>query len=202
VPVPEETTKDTDLQDFQAFARPVPGPARGDRQPNPEPLTPAPGRAVAIESPAPTHSPGQVSVPTTEVERRLTSPDGGCRPGGGRLVKGVDLKRWCSTDRHSNSRVVRLAANGYGAYRYRTGGRASKRVQRGGFASKQDAHDALERELERLRRERRITRRLTLSELVETYLGQHDRLASTTRYDGAKSSTPSSPGRNWRASPA
>jgi integrase len=47
-------------------------------------------------------------------------------------------------------------------------------VQRGGFASEQDARDALERELERLRRERRITRRLTLSELVETYLDQHD----------------------------
>ena len=38
------------------------------------------------------------------------------------------------------------------AYRYRTGGRDSKRVQRGGFASEQDARDALERELERLRR--------------------------------------------------
>ena len=60
------------------------------------------------------------------------------------------------------------------AYRYRTGGRDSKRVQRGGFASEQDARDALERELERLRRERRITRRPTLSELVETYLDQHD----------------------------
>ena len=60
------------------------------------------------------------------------------------------------------------------AYRYRTGGRDSRRVQRGGFASEQDARDALERELERLRRERRITRSLTLSELVETYLGQHD----------------------------
>src|ERR687887_431318 len=60
------------------------------------------------------------------------------------------------------------------AYRYRTGGRDSKRVQRGGFASEQDALDALERELERLRRERRISRRLTLSELVETYLAQHD----------------------------
>ena len=57
------------------------------------------------------------------------------------------------------------------AYRYRTGGRDSKRVQRGGFASEPDA---LERELERLRRERRISRRLTLSELVETYLAQHD----------------------------
>src|SRR5256885_17024618 len=60
------------------------------------------------------------------------------------------------------------------AYRCRTGGRDSRRVQHGGFASEQDARDALERELERLRRERRITRRLTLSELVETYLDQHD----------------------------
>src|SRR5919201_2023521 len=60
------------------------------------------------------------------------------------------------------------------AYRYRTGGRGSRRVQRGGFTSEQDARDALERELERLRRERRIARRLTLDELVETYLTQHD----------------------------
>jgi integrase len=60
------------------------------------------------------------------------------------------------------------------AYRYRTGGRGTKRIQRGGFASEQDARDALERELERLRREQRITRRLTLDELVETYLAQHD----------------------------
>src|SRR5579862_6936269 len=60
------------------------------------------------------------------------------------------------------------------AYRYRTGGRDSRRVQRGGFACEQDARDALERELERLRRERRITRRLPLSELVATYLDQHD----------------------------
>ena len=58
------------------------------------------------------------------------------------------------------------------AYRYPTGGRDSKRVQRRGFASEQGARDALERDLERLRRERRITRRLTLSELVETYLDQ------------------------------
>src|SRR5437588_9319346 len=60
------------------------------------------------------------------------------------------------------------------AYRYRTGGRDSRRVQRGGFASEQDARDALERELERVRRERRISRSLTLAELVETYLAQHD----------------------------
>src|SRR5438045_8820285 len=60
------------------------------------------------------------------------------------------------------------------AYRYRTGGRDPKRVQRGGLASEQDARDALERELERLRRERRIGRTLTLGELVEIYLAQHD----------------------------
>jgi hypothetical protein len=60
------------------------------------------------------------------------------------------------------------------AYRYRTGGRDSKRVQRGGFVSAENARDALERELERMRRERRIARRLTLAELVETSLAQHD----------------------------
>jgi len=75
--------------------------------------------------------------------------------------------------------TIELTRRGLGgerlwAYRYRTGGRDSKRVQRGGFASEQDARDALERELERLRRERRIARRLTLTELVETYLAQHD----------------------------
>jgi hypothetical protein len=36
------------------------------------------------------------------------------------------------------------------AYRYRAGGRGAKRVQRGGFASEQDASDALERALERV----------------------------------------------------
>jgi hypothetical protein len=60
------------------------------------------------------------------------------------------------------------------AYRYRLSGRGSRRVQRGGFASEQDAADALERDLERVRRERRIPRTLTLAELVETYLAQHD----------------------------
>jgi hypothetical protein len=60
------------------------------------------------------------------------------------------------------------------AYRYRTGGRDSTRVDRGGFASEQAAREALERELERLRREQRIARRLTLAELVEVYLAQHD----------------------------
>jgi predicted DNA-binding WGR domain protein len=39
-------------------------------------------------------------------------------------------------------------------YRYRVGGRGSRRVQRGGFATEQAAVEALERALERLRRER------------------------------------------------
>ena len=60
------------------------------------------------------------------------------------------------------------------AYRYRLGGRGSKRVQRGGFTSERDAAEALARELERLRRERRVSRSLTLAELVEVYLVQHD----------------------------
>ena len=60
------------------------------------------------------------------------------------------------------------------AYRYRVGGRDSKRVQRGGFASERDAAEALERELERLRCEQRVARSLTLGQLVEVYLAQHD----------------------------
>ncbi len=60
------------------------------------------------------------------------------------------------------------------AYRYRAGGRGSKRIQRGGFVSEQDAAEALERELERLRRELRRSSSLTLAELVDVYLAQHD----------------------------
>ncbi len=47
-------------------------------------------------------------------------------------------------------------------------------MQRGGFASERDAAEALERELERLRRERRVSRSLTLAQLVDVYLAQHD----------------------------
>src|SRR2546427_6048143 len=75
--------------------------------------------------------------------------------------------------------LIELTRRGRGgeplwAYRFRAGGRGASRVQRGGFASEQDARDALERELERVRREQRIARRLTLAELVDTYLAQHD----------------------------
>jgi len=60
------------------------------------------------------------------------------------------------------------------AYRYRVGGRGSKRVQRGGFPSEQAAAEALERALDRLRQEQGLAAGPTLSELVETYLAQHD----------------------------
>src|SRR6187551_1131663 len=59
------------------------------------------------------------------------------------------------------------------AYRYRVGGRGSKRVQRGGFASEQAAVEALERALERLRREQGLIETPTLREFVDVYLAQH-----------------------------
>jgi hypothetical protein len=72
--------------------------------------------------------------------------------------------------------VFKLATGGHGAsplwaYRYRTGGRGSKRMQRGGFRSEQDAADALERALETLRRRKGVPRSITLAELVETERG-------------------------------
>ena len=60
------------------------------------------------------------------------------------------------------------------AYRYRVGGRDGKRVQRGGFASEEDARAGLERALEKLRRESGVGRRLTLAEFVDEYLAQHE----------------------------
>ena len=56
------------------------------------------------------------------------------------------------------------------AYRYRVGGRGSRRVQRGGFVSERDAREALERALERLRRANGTASTLTLAELVDEYL--------------------------------
>src|SRR5438874_13270768 len=58
--------------------------------------------------------------------------------------------------------------------RYRLVGRGSRRVQRGGFASERDASEALERALERVRRKRGCGSALTLGELVDEYLAQHD----------------------------
>jgi integrase len=60
------------------------------------------------------------------------------------------------------------------AYRYRTGGRDSKRAQRGGFRSEADARAALERALEKQRRRNGVARRLTLAEFVDEYLAQHE----------------------------
>ena len=60
------------------------------------------------------------------------------------------------------------------AYRYRTCGPASSRLQRGGFSSERDAADALERALERLCRQNGVGSTLTLTELVDEYLAQHD----------------------------
>ena len=60
------------------------------------------------------------------------------------------------------------------AYRYRAGGRESKRMQRGGFTSELDARAALERALEKLRRQRGVAGRPTLAEFVGEYLSQHE----------------------------
>ena len=60
------------------------------------------------------------------------------------------------------------------AYRYRTGGRTAKRIQRGGFTSEEHAREALERAIEKLRRWHGTGRMLTLAELVERYLAQHE----------------------------
>src|ERR671918_401706 len=60
------------------------------------------------------------------------------------------------------------------AYRYRRGGRGSRRVQRGGFESEQAAAEALARALARLRREQSLVEAPKLRELVDVYLAPHD----------------------------
>jgi integrase len=60
------------------------------------------------------------------------------------------------------------------AYRYRVDGRGSARPQVGGFASQGEALQALQRALERLHRRNGRLGHMTLSELVEEYLAQHD----------------------------
>jgi integrase len=124
---------------------------------------------------AQTSNAGAVQAGTSELPGRRVSLKTTWRTS----VGGVDSgKEWipAMVQQGQTIELTRRSAGGerLWAYRYRTGGRGSKRVQRGGFVSEQDAREALERELERLRRERRIARRLTLAELVETYLAQHD----------------------------
>ncbi len=75
--------------------------------------------------------------------------------------------------------VFPMKSNGPGGtslwgFRYRTGGRGSRRVQRGGFQSELDAGEALDRALERLRRANGTATTLTLAGLVDEYLAQHD----------------------------
>jgi integrase len=59
-------------------------------------------------------------------------------------------------------------------YRYRTGGRGARRVQRGGSVAERDAWESLERALERVRRANGTGTALTLAALVDEYLAQHD----------------------------
>jgi integrase len=60
------------------------------------------------------------------------------------------------------------------AYRYRVDGRGSARPQVGGFASQGEALQALKIALERLHRRNGRVAQITLSELVEEYLVQHE----------------------------
>jgi integrase len=60
------------------------------------------------------------------------------------------------------------------AFRYRVGGRGSRRVQLGGFASEEAAAEALERALEQLRREHGLVETPTLAEFAGVYLTQHE----------------------------
>jgi integrase len=75
---------------------------------------------------------------------------------------------------------LKIARGGGWAYRYRVGGRGSRRVQRGGFASEHAAADALERALEQLRHEQGLAEAPTLARLVDIYLAQHDGEPETT----------------------
>jgi integrase len=60
------------------------------------------------------------------------------------------------------------------AYRYRLDGRGSARPQVGGFATQGEALRALQVALERLHRRNGRLAQITLSELVEEYLAQHE----------------------------
>ena len=59
------------------------------------------------------------------------------------------------------------------AYRFRLDGRGSRRIQRGGYASADDAREALQRALTAAQR-RKGRARMTLADLAEEYLAQHD----------------------------
>jgi integrase len=65
------------------------------------------------------------------------------------------------------------------AYRHRLDGHDSRRVQRGGLTSEAGAREALEGDLQVVRRKRRA-RSLTVNDLVDEYLDQHDAQPETT----------------------
>jgi hypothetical protein len=65
------------------------------------------------------------------------------------------------------------------AYRYRLDGRGSRRIQRGGYVTADDARDALQRALKAAQR-RKGRVRMTLGDLAEEYLAQHDGQPETT----------------------
>jgi integrase len=65
------------------------------------------------------------------------------------------------------------------AYRYRLDGRGSRRIQRGGFLTADDAREALRRALATAQR-RTVHLRVTLADLAEEYLAQHDGQPETT----------------------
>jgi hypothetical protein len=67
------------------------------------------------------------------------------------------------------------------AYRYRVDGRGSARPQVGGFASQGEAVHALKVALERLHRRNGRVTQITLSELAEEYLAQHEREDAAVR---------------------
>jgi hypothetical protein len=60
------------------------------------------------------------------------------------------------------------------AYRYRIDGRGSARPQVGGFATQGDAFQALHAELKRLQRRNGRLGQITLRELAEEYVAQHE----------------------------
>jgi hypothetical protein len=79
------------------------------------------------------------------------------------------------------------------AYRYRLDGRGSRRIQRGGYATAGDAHEALQHALTPAQR-RKGRVRVTLADLPEEYLAHHDGEPETTaklRWLPTKSTAPS-----------
>ena len=83
-----------------------------------------------------------------------------------------------------HGRIIELKTTGPGrprlwAYRYRVDGRGSRRIQRGGYLTADDAREALQQALTATRR-RKGRIRVTLADLAEEYLAQHDGQPETT----------------------